>query len=287
MGTATHETGARRPTPHLTGPNCRIGLVLSAIVALASATPAWAGLQKDVVASIAAAPQPGALLPLDVTVIDQAGRLATLGQMIGGRPAVLVFADFTCKSLCGPVVSFVADSLEQTNLVPDQDYRLLVIGLDAKDGPVEARRMQSERLGGLPGVKHASRFVGTDKRSIETLTAAAGYRFAYDAEEDQFAHAASVFVVTADGRIARALPGVGTAASDLRLALVEAGQGKVGTWRDQVRLLCYGFDPVHGVYSLAIRRALMVLAGMTVLALALGIGSLALSARYRANSAPG
>ena len=95
-----------------------------------------------------------------------------------------------------------------------------------------------------------------------------GISYAYDAEHDQFAHPAAAYVISPEGRIARVLSGIGLNGSDLRLALIDAGEGQIGTFIDHVRLLCYGFDPAQGIYTSAIERWLMAAAAGTVIVLA-------------------
>ena len=87
-------------------------------------------------------------------------------------------------------------------------------------------------------------------------------------EHDQFAHPAAAYVITPAGRIARVLSGLGLDGNDLRLALVDAGEGRIGTFIDHIRLLCYGFDPAQGIYTASIERWLMALAAATVIAFA-------------------
>src|SRR5262249_32942929 len=115
-------------------------------------------------------------------------------------------------------------------------------------------------------------FLTADDDTIRLTAQALGYRFAYDVERDQFAHPAAALVLSADGHVARVLSGLGIDGNDLRLALVEAGQGRIGTIGDQIRLLCYGFDPTVGAYTVSIVRTLELTSALTVVVLALGIG---------------
>ena len=133
-----------------------------------------------------------------------------------------------------------------------------------------------------PALGKVATFLTADAASVAALTSALGYRFKYDAEDDVYVHPAAAYVLTADGKVARVLTGLGLSGADMRLALVEAGRGKVGTIRDQVRLLCSSFDPSHGTYNAAISRMLALAGGATALALGGGIGLLALAGRRRA-----
>lgn len=222
-----------------------------------------------------------AALPPDVTVKDEWGHSRRLGELVS-RSTVLVFADYTCRTLCGPIVAFVGAALGRAGLRPGQDFGLVVVGLDPKDTAADAAKMRRDQLGAETALSDASAFVSGDRAAIARITAALGYRYAYDDENDQFVHPGAAFVLRADGHVARVLSGLGISVDDMRLALVEASEGRSGTWRDDVRLLCSGFDPAHGTYNLMVSRVLAVSAAATTLALVCGIGALVLMGRRRA-----
>lgn len=211
----------------------------------------------------------GARVPIDSQWKSDSGANVSLGAAMAGWPTVLVFADYTCGALCGPVLTFAADALAKSGLAA-QDYRFVALGIDPKDGPREASSMKRERIVD-EGIASAAVFLTGGEAVIRQTAEAAGYRFAYDAANDQFAHPAAILVVAPDGRIVRALSGLGVTPDGLRLALVEASEGRIGTWGDRVRLLCYGFDPSVGLYMASIYRALAIASAMTVIMLAAGI----------------
>ena len=243
----------------------------------ASVTAAQAGLVTAALQEVGISPPAGARVPLESRWTGETGTASTLGEAIGGRPALLIFADYTCSTLCGPVLTFVSDALAQSGLAP-ADYRVVVLGLDAKDGPRAAATMKQRQVGD-DGVASATIMLTADAQTIRAVADAVGYRFSYDAEHDQFAHPAAVLALTGDGRVSRVVSGLGTSADDLRLALVEASDGHIGTLRDHVRLLCYGFDPSAGVYTLSVYRGLSIAAALTVIALAAAIGFMSLRPR--------
>jgi protein SCO1/2 len=217
-------------------------------------------------AEIGVATAADAAVPLDAMVIGEDGRARRLADLVS-LPTVLVFADYTCTTLCGPIVAFVTDALDQSGLRPGAEFRLLVIGLDPKDGPDDATRMRHAYLADDPALDAASSFVTADRPTVQQLTRALGYRFAYDAENDQFVHPGAAYVLRSDGRVARVLTGLGVSGGDLRLALVGAGEGRIGTLGDQIRLICSGFDPAHGIYNLMASRLLVATGLGTVLML--------------------
>lgn len=248
-------------------------VALAVTLLISSLTTAQAGILTADLEQVGVTLPAGAQVPSASRWKDENGDTLTLGQALAGRPALLVFADYTCSTLCGPILSFVFDALSKSRL-PPRDYRLVVLGIDPKDGPGEAAAMKQARISDELVASSAS-FLTADESTIRETAEAVGYRFSYDAVHDQFAHPAAVLVLTANGRVSRVLSGLGISGDDFRLALVEAGEGRIGTFRDQVRLLCYGFDPSIGVYTVSIYRALTIASALTVAMLAGWIGWLA------------
>ncbi|HVV61493.1 MAG TPA: SCO family protein [Pseudolabrys sp.] len=249
-----------------------------ALLMIVVAQPALARITPAEYRDIGVAVPQNAALPLDAIVIDEGGHRRPLRALVT-RPTVLVFADYTCRTLCGPILAFVSSALEQSGLVAGRQFELLAIGLDPRDGADAAEKMRGSHVD--PALKATTRFVTADDATIKTLTAALGYRYAYDAGDDQYLHPAAAYVLRADGAVSRVLTGIGLSGADMRLALVEAGEGKIGTLRDQIRLLCSGFDPAHGTYNVMVSRMLTVTGLVTMFALGGGIGTLMLMGRRR------
>jgi protein SCO1/2 len=216
-------------------------------------------------------------------MVDAKGGHRSLADVLGGHPGVLIFADYTCRTLCGPILAMTAAGLSKTGLTPGKDFRLIVMGLDPKDTAANAVTMKHAQVG-EGALAQASTFLLPSDAAVRQVTHAFGYQYAYDTDTDQYAHPAVVFVVARDGRLTRMLSGLGVGATDLRLALVEAGNGRVGGLADHLRLLCYGYDPVAGAYTLTIRRWLSMAAFATVIVLAGGIGFLSISRRPAADA---
>lgn len=245
------------------------------LATFAASVPARAGIVDAEIKKVEAAPAPNAALPLDLGFVDEDEHDLTLRTAIAGLPSVVIFADYTCRTLCGPILEFAAAGLVKTGLKPGVDYRLLVIGLDPKDKPASARAMRAAHLDSRGALSHAAVFLTGDDAAVRTVTQAAGLHYYYDAEHDQYAHPAAVYVVDAGGRVRRVLSPLGLDGADLRLALVDAGRGTVGTFADRIHLLCYGYDPVRGVYTERITSMLAVAAGFTLVLLLGGISLMA------------
>lgn len=244
---------------------------LAAMFVVALAVPAAARVSQTVLNAVYVDPKPGAALPLQLGFRDDTGQPMTLAQALGGHASVFVFADYTCRTLCGPILDFTTTALQKSGLRPGADYRLVVVGLDPRDGLATARAMRASHLDEGGPIARSAVFLTGAKDAVASTTAALGYHYAYDPEADQFAHPAAVFVLTREGRVTRVLSGVGLDGDDMRLALVEAGEGRVGTLADRFRLLCYCYDPALGIYSARINLLLDTACGLTLAMMAGGI----------------
>jgi protein SCO1/2 len=241
---------------------------------------AWAGLTEQQIGEVALAPPPGARVPMGLVFRDLDGRGLTLGDAIAGRPTLLIPADFNCSGICGPALSIAASALSQTGLKAGQDYNLVVVGIDVDDGTDAARQFVSGQVGGH-GV---SVLIGSGE-AIDALLQSIGYRFRRDAANNAIAHPAAFVTLTADGRVSRTLSSLALQPVDLRLALLEAGEGRIGGLAGQLALLCYGFDAVHGIYTMQIVMLLRIGGGATVAILVASLGLLFWRAGKRGASA--
>lgn len=255
-----------------------IGVLLAGGLGLA-AGPACARLVQADLARVAVAPPPGARVPEDLAATDaETGQPTTLGRALAGRPALLLPVDYTCGNVCDPMVSMSADALAATGLKPD-DYALVLVGIDPRDDAAAARHMLTDTLGTRAAVRpHA--LIVTDA-ALARLTAALGYTAVYDAGTDSFAHPAAALLLAGDGRVARVLSPLALTGRDLRFALTEAGEGRIGGFADRLALLCYGYDAASGVYTPLVQRILTVAGIVTVLAIGLLVGGLTLWTRRR------
>src|SRR5689334_16539329 len=186
---------------------------LMAMIALASMMPAGslARVTPADYREVGASVPPNAHLPLDATVTDSSGAQQSLRDIIS-RPTVLVFADYKCRTLCGPVVSFVASALERSGLSADGQFELLVVGLDPKDVAADASDMRRRHIDAGSPLFEASNFVTADQPTVKALTAAVGYSYYYDTDDTVFIHPAAAYVLTSNGGVSRVLTGLGLSA---------------------------------------------------------------------------
>jgi protein SCO1/2 len=198
-------------------------------------------------------------VPLDAPFTDHDGKAVTLRALLDGRkPVVITPVYFGCQALCPVVLRGVAASLKATGLRLDEDYRVVTFSIDPDDTPEQARSTRAELLHalGFPTGHGGWDVLVGPASSSGPLADALGFTYRYDAQARQVAHSAAFMVLTPDGRVARYLYGVDFEPRDVRLALVEASDGRVGTTADRVLLTCFRFDPAARRYKLYIQGAL-------------------------------
>ncbi len=202
----------------------------------------------------------GQQLPLDLTFHDETGRDVRFGDVFHGKPVVLALAYYDCPMLCTQVLNGMTGSLKTLSLDAGKDFDVVVVSIDPRDSyrMAAAKRDNYVRNYGRPGTAAGWHFLTGADTSIKPLAAALGFHYAYDANLKQYAHGAAIYVVTPNGVVSRYLLGIDFAPRDLRLALVEASNDRLGTVVDQVLLLCYHYDPSTGRYSTAVLDSVRV-----------------------------
>jgi protein SCO1/2 len=225
-------------------------------------------------------------LPADVALTDEAGRAVRFGDYLGARPLVLAFVYFDCPMLCTQIVSALTATLRTLALGAGREFDVLLVSFDPREGPALAAARKAESLARYdrPDAAAGWHFLTGAEDDIRRLTAAAGFRYVWDEATGQYAHPAGIIVVTPDGRPARYLFGIDFGPRDLRLALVEASQGRIGSAVDSFLLYCYHYDPMKGRYGLIVMRVLRLAGAATTVAL---VGFIALMVRReRAGAGP-
>ncbi len=211
-----------------------------------------------------------ALVPLDATFRDEAGRTVRLGDYFGRRPVILSLVYYDCPMLCTLALNGVLHSLQTISLSAGQDFEVVTVSFDPREKPelAGAKKNVYLTLYNRPGAWEGWHFLTGDEASIRRLTAAVGFRYKWDAAAGQYAHATGIMVLTPEGRLSRYFYGIQYPPRDLRLSLVEASSGKVGSPADEVLLYCFHYDPATGKYGIVITRVLRLAGAATVLILA-------------------
>ncbi len=222
----------------------------------------------DLLARVGFEPRLGAQLPLDLVFRDAHGVTLRLGQALEGRPALLVPGYYYCANLCGVVRAGVAQAVTASGLVPGEQFNLLLFSIDPHESPADAAAAQQSDARAHP-FAHVGRWrylIGAPAASA-ALSQALGFRYLFDPRNGQYAHAAGVLVLSPQGTITQYLPGVQFSPLTLRLAMVSASQGRLGTLVDRLVLLCCDYDSSTGRYSLLVSRVLQAMGILTLLTL--------------------
>jgi protein SCO1/2 len=218
-------------------------------------------------------PQLNSQVPLDEGFVDETGRTVELREYFGKRPVVLAFVYFTCPMLCNQVEQSVVGTLKMISFNPGSDYDVIFVSMDPSDTPVAALKKKHEALSRFarPSTDGGWHFLIGTRESVDAVTKAANFRFTYDPKTKLFGHASGILLLTPDGRISRYFFGVEYPPSNVRLGLVDASAGKIGTPVDHILLFCYQYDPAKARYSATIMTVIRMGGVVTLFCMAIGV----------------
>lgn len=192
-----------------------------------------------------------AQIPLDLPFTDETGQRVTLGQYCTDQPVILVLAYYRCPMLCTLVLNDLAKAMSQMPLKLGQDYRVVTVSFDPQETSALAAAKRQHYLESFkgPGSGDGWHFLTGDEDAITKLTQAVGFHYVYDAEQKQYLHPSGITILTPSGKISRYFFGIDYSPRDLRLALIEASSGTIGTRTDQILLYCFHYNPSVGKYT--------------------------------------
>jgi protein SCO1/2 len=244
---------------------------LAALPAHAHGAPRAAEATPPAVGAVDIDEQLGAHVPLDLAFTTSDGRRARLGELLDGRhPVALVLAYFRCPMLCDLVLARLSHTMHELGWSPGHEYLGLTVSIDPKDTPATARLKQTAVLQAVgqsgPAAAAGWPFLVGDEASSRALAASVGFQYAYDPRSEQFAHPAVAVILTPDGRVSRYLYGVDFRLLDVRLALTEAANGRVGSIVDRALLTCFRYDPSARRYGFYVSAVLKGGGSMVLLA---------------------
>jgi protein SCO1/2 len=214
-----------------------------------------------------------AQVPPDLRFRDEAGREVRLGDYFGTKPVILTLVYYECPMLCTQVLNGLTSALGVLSFSIGQEFDVVTVSFDPKETPELASAKKAAYVNRYKreGAGRGWHFLTGDERSIGALTKAVGFRYAYNASIDQYAHVSGIMVLTPEGRLSRYFYGIEYGPRDVRLALIEAADRRIGTPADQLLLYCFHYDPKSARYSFAIMRLVRTLGVATVLAMVGGI----------------
>jgi protein SCO1 len=212
-------------------------------------------------------------LPLDLAFRDEAGRDVRLRDYFGQqKPVLLALVYYGCPMLCNQVEQGVVGSLKMLSFNAGRDYDVIFVSFDVRETPDMAARKKESAMSHYGRRETASgwHFLTGSQDSIDALTKAANFRYSFDVRSGIFAHASGIMLLTPDGRISRYFYGVEYPSRDVRLGLVDASAGKIGTPIDHLLLYCFQYDPSTARYSAMILRVIRLGGIATMLVMVAG-----------------
>jgi protein SCO1/2 len=218
-------------------------------------------------------PQLNAHLPLDLAFRDESGRNVQLREYFTQKPVLLALVYYGCPMLCNQTEQGVVGALRMLSFNPGRDYEVVFVSFDPRETPDMAAQKKESAMTHFrrPETAAGWHFLTGSKDSIDALTKGANFRYSFDEKSNLFAHAAGIMLLTPDGRISRYFYGVEYPARDIRLGLVDASAGKIGTPIDRALLFCYQYDPTSAHYSASILKIIRLGGVFTILALVAGM----------------
>ncbi|HYR77226.1 MAG TPA: SCO family protein [Pyrinomonadaceae bacterium] len=205
-------------------------------------------------------------IPLDAVFKDEQGQDVRLGQFFKGKPVVLSLVYYACPMLCNQVLNGMLGSFRQVSFNIGEQFEVVTVSFDPRETPSLAAAKKSTYIKAYnrSGAEASWHFLTGDEANIKRLTESVGFRYHWDEQTKQFAHASGIMVLTPEGKIARYFYGIDYPPKDMRLGLVEASQNKIGTPVDVLMLYCYHYDPATGKYGAVVMNIMRLAGGVTL-----------------------
>jgi protein SCO1/2 len=214
-------------------------------------------------------------IPLDLRFRDENGKAVTLAEVFSGdRPVLLSLNYSDCPMLCGLQLNGLFDTLtEIKGWSPGREFDVVSVSVDPLETTLRAKQTEQKYLEryGRAGAAEGVRFLTGNAENIRALADAVGFRYKYVPDTREYSHTAAEIVVTPKGVVSRYLYGVAYDPQTVRLSLIEAADGKIGSPLDQIILFCFHYDETKGRYGPVARRVMSVGAGVTIFAMCVGL----------------
>ena len=223
----------------------------------------------SVIAKIAVEQKLNAVIDRSIPFVDETGRAVRLGEYFAGKPVILTPVYYACPMLCGELLNGFVRALRVMPFTAGKEFEIVTFSIDPAEKPGLAAAKKALYLHDYErrGAEAGWHFLTGPAESVNKLAEEIGFRYTYDNGTRQWAHASTIVVLTPDGRISQYFNGIEFQPRDLRLSLVQASSGGIGSIADHVLLYCYQYDATTGKYSLAVMRVVRLCGILTVLAL--------------------
>ena len=256
--------GGHRPPLQL-----KIACAIVFVLIVAAPIAAQPAQPSSVLEQVGIDQQLGATIDMNLVFRDEGGKGVRLGDLFHGKPVIFAPVYYACSSLCPMSLNSLVQNLRILKFNAGQEFEIITFSFDPKETPSMAADAKAHYLRDYnrPNTSNGWHFLTGDDASIQALTKSIGFHYAWDNDSAQWAHATGIIVATPEGKIAQYFYGLEFSARDLRLSLVEASSGKIGTLADKVLLYCYHYNPATGKYGIVIMRSLRIFGAFTAVAL--------------------
>ena len=211
----------------------------------------------------------GVSLPLDLEFNDETGTPVSLGSYFGDKPVILTLVYYDCPMLCTEVLNGLNRSLAPLNYSIGEEFKVVTVSFDPRESPTLAsqkKAVYTQRYG-RPGTGEGWHFLTGEAAAIDALTESVGFNYVYDETEGQFVHGSAIMIISPKGTVSHYFFGIEYPSEDIRLAIIESSEEKLGNVFDQIMLYCFNYDPEQGRYGVAIMNAMRLAGLVTLLAM--------------------
>ncbi|HEX9998121.1 MAG TPA: SCO family protein [Abditibacterium sp.] len=241
------------------------------------------GVPKDLAQRVRIDQKLDARLPLNLEFKNEKGEKVTLGQYFGRKPVMISMLQFTCDQICSAQLGAMTHSFNELKFSAGQEFDVLTVSLDPREGPLIAQDAKDERLKEYPraSAKEGWHFLTADEKNIKKLAAALGIKYIWDDGSKQFVHPDGIILATPDGRISRYYLQLNYNPQDMKFGLIEASKERIGTVIDQIALSCFHYNPQTGKYSFQVMSFVRIAGIATVLGGLFGIALMVILEKKR------
>ena len=206
-------------------------------------------------------------VPLGLKFRDETGQTVTLGSYFGKKPVIISLVYYRCPMLCTMAENGLLNALRDVTFNIGEQYQVVTLSIDPTETPDLAMGKKAVYVGlyGRPAAKQGWHFLVGDEPSIRALAQAVGFHYNFMPETRQYAHATGIIVLTPQGKVSRYFYGIQYPPRDIRLALVEASNEKIGSPVDAIMLYCCEYDPHTGKYGVVVAHILKISGAITLL----------------------
>jgi len=225
-------------------------VAISVLIFLGGVVSALA-LPEDVLKQIVFTQKPGAVVPAGLAFRDETGAPVKLGGYFGKKPVILILGYYRCPMLCSAVLNGLIGGLQDLKEDAGKDFEIVSVSIDPRETPALAAAKKGNYLARYARTDAVQgwHFLTGDEPAISQLASAVGFKYAYDPDSGQYAHPSGITILTPAGRVSHYLFGVTFSGRDLRTALADAADAKIGSLIQQFFFLCFHYSPLTGKYS--------------------------------------